>query len=65
MRDNINKVAERGDNLENLQGKTDGLAESAQSFRRGANQVRKKMWWKVSGYMRSTCSLYADPFYRT
>ncbi|KAL5504936.1 SNC2 [Sanghuangporus vaninii] len=46
MRNNINLVREREDNLQNLQDKTDGLAVSAQSFRRGANKVRKNMWWK-------------------
>ncbi|KAE8214401.1 hypothetical protein CF319_g5004 [Tilletia indica] len=46
MRDNINKVNERGENLNSLQDKTDTLAISAQGFRRGANRVRKQMWWK-------------------
>ncbi|KAK4702467.1 vesicle-associated membrane protein 4, partial [Phenoliferia sp. Uapishka_3] len=46
MRDNINKVAERGEHLDALQDKTDNLAVSAQGFRRGANRVRKQMWWK-------------------
>ncbi|EGS23000.1 uncharacterized protein CTHT_0014800 [Thermochaetoides thermophila DSM 1495] len=43
---NIDSLAERGDRLEDLRDKSDRLADSAQSFRRGANQVRKKMWWK-------------------
>lgn len=47
MRDNLNKVQERGENLNDLQGKTDNLAVSAGQFRRGANRVRKQMWWKV------------------
>lgn len=46
MRENINKVAERGERLDTLQDKTDNLAVSAQGFRRGANRVRKQMWWK-------------------
>jgi len=46
MRDNITKVAERGERLDSLQDKTDNLAVSAQGFRRGANRVRKNMWWK-------------------
>jgi len=46
MRDNIVKVAERGERLDSLQDKTDNLAVSAQGFRRGANRVRKNMWWK-------------------
>lgn len=47
MRDNINKVSQRGERLDSLQDKTDNLAVSAQGFRRGANRVRKQMWWKV------------------
>ncbi|OAA55482.1 Synaptobrevin [Cordyceps fumosorosea ARSEF 2679] len=46
MRDNINKVSQRGERLDALQDKTDNLAASAQGFRRGANRVRKQMWWK-------------------
>ncbi|KAJ9102682.1 hypothetical protein QFC20_004954 [Naganishia adeliensis] len=46
MRENINKVTERGERLDSLQDKTDNLAVSAQGFRRGANRVRKQMWWK-------------------
>ena len=41
MRENITKVAERGERLDQLQDKTDNLAVSAQGFRRGANRVRK------------------------
>lgn len=48
MRENINKVSQRGERLDSLQDKTDNLATSAQGFRRGANRVRKQMWWKVS-----------------
>lgn len=46
MRENINKVSQRGERLDALQDKTDNLAVSAQGFRRGANRVRKQMWWK-------------------
>jgi len=46
MRENITKVAKRGEALDSLQDKTDNLAVSAQGFRRGANRVRKNMWWK-------------------
>jgi len=46
MRDNITKVSQRGEQLDSLQDKTDNLAVSAQGFRRGANRVRKQMWWK-------------------
>jgi vesicle-associated membrane protein 4 len=46
MQDNLNKASQRGDRLDALQDKTDNLATSAQGFRRGANRVRKQMWWK-------------------
>lgn len=46
MRSNINVANERGERIDNLQDKTDNLATSAQGFRRGANRVRKQMWWK-------------------
>jgi len=46
MEENIRKVAERGERLDSLQDKTENLAVSAQGFRRGANRVRKNMWWK-------------------
>lgn len=46
MRENITKVSQRGERLDALQDKTDNLAVSAQDFRRGANRVRKQMWWK-------------------
>jgi len=58
MRDNINKVSQRGERLDALQDKTDNLAVSAQGFRRGANRVRKQMWWKVrNGPSSSTLRL--------
>jgi len=46
MKDNLVKITERGERLDALQDKTDNLAVSAQGFRRGANRVRKAMWWK-------------------
>ncbi|KAL1757708.1 synaptobrevin-domain-containing protein [Schizophyllum commune] len=47
MRENITKVAERGERLDSLQDKTDNLAVSAQGFRRGANRVRKDMKMRI------------------
>ncbi|KAI9350938.1 synaptobrevin [Obelidium mucronatum] len=46
MNDNIAKVVQRGENLEQLQNKTDDLANSSLQFKRGASDVRKAMWWK-------------------
>ena len=48
MRDNINKVAERGERLDSLQDRTGNLAASAERFRRGANRVRKQQSWLSS-----------------
>ncbi|KAK5175265.1 Vesicle membrane receptor protein (v-SNARE) [Saxophila tyrrhenica] len=46
MRNNITQVGARGERLDHLQDKTNNLADSANGFRRGANRVRKQMWWK-------------------
>ena len=46
MKKNMEMAADRGERLDSLQDKTDNLAMSAQGFRRGANRVRKNMWWK-------------------
>ncbi|KAK9460298.1 synaptobrevin-domain-containing protein [Lipomyces oligophaga] len=46
MRDNINKVMDRGSHINDLRDKTDNLVVSAQGFRHNANKARKAMWWK-------------------
>ncbi|KAI8969662.1 synaptobrevin-domain-containing protein [Pilobolus umbonatus] len=46
MQGNIDKVLQRGERLDDLRGKTEDLEATAKHFRRGANQVRKRMWWK-------------------
>ncbi|KAL5116192.1 Vesicle membrane receptor protein (v-SNARE) [Pleosporales sp. CAS-2024a] len=46
MKRNVEQLNDRGERLDSLQNKTDNLATSAQGFRRGANRVRKQMWWK-------------------
>lgn len=58
MRENINKVSQRGERLDSLQDKTDNLAVSAQGFRRGANRVRKQMWWKGNYIGLVSCGIY-------
>ena len=45
MRQNIEKVQQRGERLDSLQDKTDNLSLSAQGFRRGANTARKQQGW--------------------
>ncbi|CAO3587257.1 unnamed protein product [Absidia cylindrospora] len=46
MQDNIDKVMNRGERLDDLRGKTEDLNATAGNFKRGANQVRRRMWWK-------------------
>ncbi|XP_031731049.1 vesicle-associated membrane protein 8 isoform X2 [Anarrhichthys ocellatus] len=46
LKDNISKVLERGDRLDDLIGKTNGLQASADSFQRTSTRVARKYWWK-------------------
>jgi len=46
MSKNIDRVMERGDNLDNLVTKTANLEAGAAVFRDSGRQVRRKMWWK-------------------
>lgn len=46
MQNNIQKVMDRGEKLDTLQNKSEDLQNSSLQFKRGANQVRKEMWWK-------------------
>lgn len=46
MKKNLESVAQRGEHIDTLQDKSENLNQSAQGFRRGANRVRKQMWWK-------------------
>ncbi|KIL62771.1 hypothetical protein M378DRAFT_165235, partial [Amanita muscaria Koide BX008] len=68
MRENITKVAKRGEALDALQDKTDNLAVSAQGFRRGANRVRKIVSlfasMQQSEYVVSLLFLRSLNFYR-
>jgi vesicle-associated membrane protein 4 len=46
LKGNIAFATDRGERLDSLRDKTDDLATFAQGFQRGANRLRKKMWWK-------------------
>ncbi|KAJ1552938.1 hypothetical protein HK405_009487 [Cladochytrium tenue] len=37
---------QRGEELESLNTKTEDLQNSSLQFKKGANEVRKQMWWK-------------------
>jgi hypothetical protein len=45
MHENIDKVSQRGERLDELQKKSGDLGCSAQGFRKGATGVRKKQGW--------------------
>jgi vesicle-associated membrane protein 7 len=46
MRQNINKVVDRGENLDNLTERSDLLAHASTDFRVSATKLRKKLCWK-------------------
>ena len=46
MQNNIEKVIDRGERLEDLQDKSDNLADTATDFNMRARRLQKKMWWK-------------------
>ena len=46
MQDNINRILERGDRLDDLEERSDNLNVNADHFRRGTTQVRRRMWWQ-------------------
>ncbi|KAJ2008714.1 Vesicle membrane receptor protein (v-SNARE) [Coemansia thaxteri] len=46
MNENIQMVVARGEDLKVLDDRTGQLHEGASQFRRGATDVRKKMWWR-------------------
>ncbi|XP_028829676.1 vesicle-associated membrane protein 8 isoform X2 [Denticeps clupeoides] len=46
LKDNINKVLERGERLDDLIDKTDDLQATADSFQRTSTRVARKLWWK-------------------
>lgn len=46
LKDNIQKVLDRGDRLDDLIGKTDDLQSTADSFQRTSTRVARKYWWK-------------------
>ncbi|XP_015172881.1 PREDICTED: synaptobrevin homolog 2-like isoform X2 [Polistes dominula] len=44
MRDNVKKVMERGEKLEDLQDASDRLSMTSNQFREAANKAQRKMW---------------------
>ncbi|GMM33275.1 SNAP receptor [Saccharomycopsis crataegensis] len=46
MRQNIDQVNQRGENLDSLQNQASDFRTSAGAFKSGANDVRKHFWWQ-------------------
>jgi vesicle-associated membrane protein 7 len=48
---NIEKVLERGEKIELLVEKTEILDQHAFKFKRGATELKRKMWWKKTKWL--------------
>ena len=46
MKDNLNKVIKRGDNIETLVERTDELQESIVDFHSSSVKLRRQLWWQ-------------------
>lgn len=46
LSENISKILDRGDRLDNLITKTDNLNQSAFAFKKRSTTLRRQMWWK-------------------
>tara|TARA_B110001452_G_scaffold137396_1_gene114236 strand:- start:426 stop:722 length:297 start_codon:yes stop_codon:yes gene_type:complete len=46
MRQNIEAVVDRGEHLECLVDKSDGLSSQAMQFQKQSTGLRKAMWWQ-------------------
>jgi vesicle-associated membrane protein 7 len=46
MKDNVQKVIDRGDNIESLIEKTDILVQRSDSFRVNTKTLERNLWWK-------------------
>eukprot|EP01101_Sappina_pedata_P008101 TRINITY_DN4429_c0_g1_i1.p1 TRINITY_DN4429_c0_g1~~TRINITY_DN4429_c0_g1_i1.p1 ORF type:complete len:211 (-),score=76.92 TRINITY_DN4429_c0_g1_i1:130-762(-) len=51
MLTNIDKVIDRGGNIESLRDQTDDLEEQTYVFKKAANDVHRSMWWKNTRMM--------------
>ncbi|CAI5983736.1 unnamed protein product [Closterium sp. NIES-64] len=46
MKDNIEKVLQRGEKMELLAEKADVLSTQASQFKKQGTEIKKKMWWE-------------------
>uniref|UniRef100_A0A3P8UVW5 Vesicle-associated membrane protein 4 n=1 Tax=Cynoglossus semilaevis TaxID=244447 RepID=A0A3P8UVW5_CYNSE len=58
MQENISKVIERGERLDDLQDKSESLSDNASAFSSRAKQLHRRMWWrdmKVCIFVCNSC----------
>ncbi|KAG0345262.1 hypothetical protein BG004_003842 [Podila humilis] len=46
MEQNIISVKDRGEKIEDMKNKSDGLQQGAEQFKKGASALRRQMYWK-------------------
>lgn len=46
MRENMDKVLQRGERIDNIHGKSEDLVNQAQTFESKANELKKKLCWR-------------------
>ncbi|MBN3314950.1 MYOC protein, partial [Atractosteus spatula] len=66
MQENITKVIERGERLDELQDKSESLSDNASAFSSRAKQLHRRMWWRdcklcLVKYHITICSLSLEP----
>ena len=50
MKDNVDKVLERGSNLTELEDRAGALEDGADQFRERAMKLKNKFWWQNQKY---------------
>ncbi|OMJ91292.1 hypothetical protein SteCoe_6183 [Stentor coeruleus] len=50
MKENLDKILDRGEKIEILVNKSQGLSDSSVSMRKTATKVKRHMWWKNVKY---------------
>ena len=46
MKDNVNKVLERGEQLTEIETKAENLRVTADQFERSTGRLKRRFWWK-------------------
>ena len=51
MKENVGKVLERDQKIENLENSSEALRDGASRFETSAKRLKRKMWWKNMKFM--------------